>query len=305
MASPFEAKPITVLVVEAPGKKGLPAIMHILEQMEVGQVETTHAASLSQALEHLNIETFQVILLDLDLPDSQGLATLSQILARAPEVAVVVLSPNDDRQLSLHSLREGAQDFLIKREVNASHLRRAMLFAIERQRTRVMLQQMSFNDDLTGLLNRRGFLSLAQQQLKIAKRENWELVLLFADLDGLKNINDTFGHPEGDRALRAAGTILQDTFRTSDLVARLGGDEFVVLAINAPAAGVKAITSRLQKKIDFQNAQNRYYQLSLSFGIAQFDPRQETSLEEIILKADKALYENKRRKFEVGKDEVS
>ncbi|HJW91148.1 MAG TPA: GGDEF domain-containing response regulator [Anaerolineales bacterium] len=305
MASPFEAKPITVLVVEAPGKKGLPAIMHILEQMEVGQVETTHAASLSQALEHLNIETFQVILLDLDLPDSQGLATLSQILARAPEVAVVVLSPNDDRQLSLHSLREGAQDFLIKGEVNASHLRRAMLFAIERQRTRVMLQQMSFNDDLTGLLNRRGFLSLAQQQLKIAKRENWELVLLFADLDGLKNINDTFGHPEGDRALRAAGAILQDTFRTSDLVARLGGDEFVVLAINAPAAGVKAITSRLQKKIDFQNAQNRYYQLSLSFGIAQFDPRQETSLEEIILKADKALYENKRRKFEVGKDEVS
>ena len=141
--------------------------------------------------------------------------------------------------------------------------------------------------------------------MKIAKRENWELVLLFADLDGLKNINDTFGHPEGDRALRAAGTILQDTFRTSDLVARLGGDEFVVLAINAPAAGVKAITSRLQKKIDFQNAQNRYYQLSLSFGIAQFDPRQETSLEEIILKADKALYENKRRKFEVGKDEVS
>ena len=305
MASPFEAKPITVLVVEAPGKKGLPAIMHILEQMEVGQVETPHAASLSQALEHLNIETFQVILLDLVLPDSQGLATLSQILSRAPEVAVVVLSPNDDRQLSLHSLREGAQDFLIKGEVNASHLRRAMLFAIERQRTRVMLQQMSFNDELTGLLNRRGFLSLAQQQLKIAKRENWELVLLFADLDGLKNINDTFGHPEGDRALRAAGTILQDTFRTSDLVARLGGDEFVVLAINAPAAGVKAITSRLQKKIDFQNAQNRYYQLSLSFGIAQFDPRQETSLEEIILKADKALYENKRRKFEVGKDEVS
>ena len=305
MASPFEAKPITVLVVEAPGKKGLPAIMHILEQMEVGQVETPHAASLSQALEHLNIETFQVILLDLVLPDSQGLATLSQILSRAPEVAVVVLSPNDDRQLSLHSLREGAQDFLIKGEVNASHLRRAMLFAIERQRTRVMLQQMSFNDELTGLLNRRGFLSLAQQQLKIAKRENWELVLLFADLDGLKNINDTFGHPEGDRALRAAGTILQDTFRTSDLVARLGGDEFVVLAINAPAPGVKAITSRLQKNIDFQNAQNRYYQLSLSFGIAQFDPRQETSLEEIILKADKALYENKRRKFEVGKDEVS
>jgi diguanylate cyclase (GGDEF)-like protein len=149
---------------------------------------------------------------------------------------------------------------------------------------------------LTGLLNRRGFLSLAEQQLKIAQREVWELVLLFADLDGLKNINDNFGHPEGDRALRTVATILRETFRTSDLIARLGGDEFIVLAINAPAAGIQTMVARLQRNIERYNAQNQYYQLSLSYGVAQFDPHLETSLESLIFKADQALYEQKRNK---------
>ena len=90
----------------------------------------------------------------------------------------------------------------------------------------MLLQQLSYNDELTGLLNRRGFLSMAQQQLKIAQREDWQLVLLFADLDSLKNINDNFGHTEGDRALKNVAAVLKKTFRTSDLLARLGGDEW-------------------------------------------------------------------------------
>jgi diguanylate cyclase (GGDEF)-like protein len=137
---------------------------------------------------------------------------------------------------------------------------------------------------------------MAQQHLKLAQREAWQMVLLFADLDKLKDINDSFGHPEGDRALRAVANVLKETFRTSDLIARLGGDEFIVLAINAPEAGIQKMVSRLQKNIERFNQQNRYYQISLSYGVARFDPRNSTSLEEMILQADQALYEQKRNR---------
>jgi diguanylate cyclase (GGDEF)-like protein len=266
--------------------------------MNGGQFEPIQARSLREMWEQLEGNSFDAIVLDLSLPDSAGLDSFRQIAERVPDVPVVVVDWAENRSLALDVLREGAQDYLVKSEIDAGLLHRSLLFSIERHRTRVMLQQLTFNDELTGLLNRRGFLSLAKQQLKIAQRENWELVLLFADLDGLKKINDTFGHPEGDRALRSVANILNETFRNSDLIARLGGDEFVVLAINAPAPGVQAITSRLRENLARYNAQNRYYQLSLSYGVVQFDPRRESSLENVILKADKDYYENKRNKLQ-------
>jgi diguanylate cyclase (GGDEF)-like protein len=299
VAYPPVEKPIRVLVVEAADHEYSPILHEILEEVNAGQFEATRANDLNQALENLDRISFDVVLLDLRLPDSNGLDTYSQVSARAPDVPIVVADSFDNKPLALEILREGAQDYLIKGDTNANHLRRSLLYAIERHRARVVLQQLTFNDDLTGLLNRRGFLSLAQQQMKIAQRENWELIVLFADLDGLKNINDTFGHPEGDRALRAVAMILKETFRTSDLVARLGGDEFIVLAINAPAPGVKAITTRLEENVDRYNAHIRYYQLSLSFGVVQFDPQRDSALEDVIIKADKALYENKRRKLKL------
>jgi diguanylate cyclase (GGDEF)-like protein len=261
-----------------------------------GLFEARQVGSLSKAFNLLEAEPFHVILLDLQLPDSQGLSTFSQLHARAPDVPILVTSPQEDPQLALEVLREGAQDYLVKGETNPALLKRMILYAIERHRNRAMLQQLSYNDELTGLLNRRGFISMAQKHLKIAQREAWQMVLLFADLDKLKNINDSFGHPEGDRALRAVAGVLKETFRTSDLIARLGGDEFIVLAINAPEAGVKKMISRLQKNIERFNQQNRYYQISLSYGVARFDPSSSTSLEEMILQADQALYDQKRNR---------
>ena len=299
MADPSRAKPIRVLLAETAELGSAPVLLKTMGEMNDGQFEPVQVRTLGEVLEQLDGKPFDAIVLDLSLPDSAGLDSFRQAAERVPDVPVVVVDWTDNRSLALDVLREGAQDYLVKNEIDAHQLRRSLLYSIERHRTRVMLQQLTFNDDLTGLLNRRGFLSLAQQQLKIAQRENWELVLLFADLDGLKKINDTFGHPEGDRALMAVANILNETFRTSDLIARLGGDEFIVLAINAPAAGAKAITTRLGENLARYNAQNRYYQLSLSYGVVQFDPKRESSLENVILKADKALYENKRRKMEL------
>ena len=302
MSAPISSRPIKVLVVEENQPEYAPWFQVVSSGVNDGQFESERAGTLTIALGRLEKEPFDVILLDLALPDSVGVGTFSQICVRVPEVPIVVTSALENKKQAFEVLREGAQDYLVKGEVDVKVLRRALNYAIERHRSRVLLQQLSFNDELTGLLNRRGFLSMAQQQLKIAQREDWELVLLFADLDSLKNINDNFGHTEGDRALKSIAAVLNKTFRTSDLIARLGGDEFIVLALNAPAAGVQKMKTRLKSNLDRHNSQNRYYQLSLSIGIAQFDPSHETSLESMIVEADKALYENKRKKRLAGSD---
>ncbi len=219
-----------------------------------------------------------------------------KVYEQSPEVPVVVVSESEEKSLALEVIREGAQDYLVKRDLNEGSLERALLYAIERHRYRSMLKNLSLRDELTGLLNRRGFLSLASQHLKIAQRSNWWIMLLFADLDGLKEINDKFGHQEGDQALREVANILRRTFRAADIIARLGGDEFIVLALKVSKEGVNVISNRLYKNLRQSNEQNPSYQISLSFGVVQFDPQTKMSLEEMIAQVDKALYENKQRK---------
>jgi diguanylate cyclase (GGDEF)-like protein/PAS domain S-box-containing protein len=158
------------------------------------------------------------------------------------------------------------------------------------------LKNLSLTDDLTGLYNRRGFLTLAEQQMKHSNRSDERSVLVFADLDGLKQINDRFGHQEGSNAIVKAAQILKETFRESDIVARLGGDEFTVLATVASTDRADAIKKRLQQKIRGFNARHELdYDLSMSIGIAQLDPKTNLSIDELIRKADAAMYEHKQQ----------
>lgn len=157
------------------------------------------------------------------------------------------------------------------------------------------LMALSLTDDLTGLYNRRGFLALALQELKVAKRLNKGLFVLYADLDNLKWINDTYGHQEGDRALQETGRILRNSCRDSDIVARFGGDEFVVLQIEAAETGMELLAERLRKNLGRYNSEgNQGYTLSLSTGTAWCDPGTPCSIEELLVQADRSMYEQKR-----------
>jgi two-component system, cell cycle response regulator len=148
---------------------------------------------------------------------------------------------------------------------------------------------------LTGLYNRRGFLTLAEQQMKTASRFQRGLVLLFADLDRMKWINDNLGHPEGDRALTAIAGILKATFRESDIVARWGGDEFVVLAAETSEDSADMVTGRLVDHLAAANRPSqRGYQLSLSVGTARYDPGLPCSIDELLAHADQSMYAQKR-----------
>ena len=167
----------------------------------------------------------------------------------------------------------------------------------DRKRMEEEIFTLSITDQLTGLYNRRGFLSLTGHLLKLSERNKSELLLFFADLDLLKYINDTLGHEEGDKALIEAANIFKENFRTSDVIARLGGDEFAVLAIGINRTSPEVFTARLQQLIDIRNNQeNRKYKLSISIGCAYYDPESPCSIDDLIARADKLMYEQKQNK---------
>ncbi len=164
------------------------------------------------------------------------------------------------------------------------------------------LHTLSITDDLTGLYNRRGFFTLAEDCLMAAKRAEKKLMLLYADVDNLKEINDTLGHDEGDLLIKETGAILKSTYRTSDIIARIGGDEFVVFPIGTAEGHADLISSRLQEKIDrFNKKNNKKYELKISIGIATYDPESALSLNEILAQADDLMYEQKNSKKKGGK----
>jgi diguanylate cyclase (GGDEF)-like protein len=167
----------------------------------------------------------------------------------------------------------------------------------ERKRAEAALQSLSLIDELTGLYNRRGFLAVTEQHLESIRRSERVPVILYADLDGLKEINDSRGHHEGDRALITAAEIFKESFRSSDILARLGGDEFVVLATIGPDEEAESLTIRLQEQFRATNKRrSRPYDLSISVGLAHFDDQENHSIEELMARADQAMYEDKRRK---------
>jgi diguanylate cyclase (GGDEF)-like protein/PAS domain S-box-containing protein len=167
----------------------------------------------------------------------------------------------------------------------------------ERKRAEAAIHTLSLADELTGLCNRRGFLAFCKQYLNSLHRSNKGGVIVYADLDGLKKINDSFGHKEGDRALIKTAELLKETFRSADVLGRLGGDEFTALAAVEPEGGVEKLISRLEQKFANYNSMKLVpYKLSISIGVAQLDANGSETLEDLMALADLAMYENKRGK---------
>ena len=159
------------------------------------------------------------------------------------------------------------------------------------------LRDLSLRDELTDLLNRRGFMTLAEHELRLAKRTKTPLLLFYLDVDNMKYINDTWGHTEGDKALAELTRVLKTTFRDADIIARVGGDEFVVLEIDAALKDVETFTRRLAERLGWRDARkSQPYDIALSIGFAAFDPLEPVTLEELMQTADHVMYEQKKSK---------
>lgn len=171
----------------------------------------------------------------------------------------------------------------------------------EQSRIFAELQSLALTDDLTGLYNRRGFLVLGLQLLKMARRNGQAALLFFFDVDHFKQINDRYGHGVGDQCLVSCSRALRETFRGSDVVARFGGDEFVVLALEVNGHDERAVTVRLQNAIQGENAKRCAHELSISTGIARFERNMPPSMTELLIAADADMYRHKIRIIETAR----
>ena len=278
----------------------------LIQELLADQPESfslVHAESLSFACDRLSKGDIDVVLLDLGLPVSMGIATFNRLHELFPDVPVVVISGLNDDQTALAAVNKGAQDYLTKGELGSTLLKRTIRHAIERNRLRIELRNASLEDPLTGLYNRRGLDLLAGQQLKAASRTPQNLNLVFVDMDNLKRINDTLGHHVGDQALTELAGALRKACRASDIVARLGGDEFAVLLYCEGDYCGRKICDRLQEELDASNREGAHpYRLEFSVGIVTYNPSSPCTLDDLLAEADRLMYEDKKRKKSAGNE---
>jgi diguanylate cyclase (GGDEF)-like protein len=192
------------------------------------------------------------------------------------------------RNAELNSLNEHLEELVDERTVKLT------AEIMERERLQNELHALSLRDELTGLLNRRGFMTLAEQHWRLALRTHQKFALLFTDLDYLKRINDTLGHAQGDTALRDMAHALEKTFRESDIIARMGGDEFTVLFTDHTRDSIQTVLARLQENLNRVNETHNYI-LSASMGLAQFDPDHPASIADLLKQADAEMYAQKQQ----------
>ncbi len=263
------------------------------EQARSRRLRTADITAAVRSRTHIRWQAPECGILSLDqckpnLEDSVDDMLSSALLAQDKELAGI-LQEVDRFSKSLMSEAQDNQAF-------SNTLQRAVLCAVKQSLLDRELRSLALTDDLTCLYNRRAFLALAGQQLRVARRNAQGLLVFFADVNGLKEINDTYGHREGDLALIRTADALEKTFRNSDVIARLGGDEFAVLALEASCENRETILRRLEKSLNGSSTEESRYVLSLSIGMARFDPKHPVSLGKLIASADEAMYEEKKNR---------
>lgn len=284
---------IKVLIVE-----DMLMIAKITEQMlkkaPSNRYESAHRAKLSDAITALKSEDFDIVLLDLNLPDSRELDTLAKVVETAPEVPIIVLTANNSDEMGLRGVQLGAQDFLLKGDFNYLTLDRAIMYSIERHRLQRTIRQLAVLDELTGLYNRRGFNTLHPDVIQKVKNSDLRGFLCYFDLDRFKHINDELGHATGDEALKEFAANLRSVFRKDVLLSRLGGDEFVAMGVEAQPGQVDQSLQSLEIVLSVRNArETSQFSLESSSGVAYFDRNGPHAIEELSAQADAALYRNK------------
>ncbi len=268
-----------------------------LTESDRGDFELDHAGSLKEGVMRLNSAGRDVILLDLRLPDARGAEAFDAVYRRWAEVPILLLIDLADEALALDLIKRGAQEYLFRGDLDGNLLVRCIRHAMERHRLIRQLQALSLVDDLTGLHNRRGFLSLAYQQQRHADRTGRPFYVLFVDLDDMKWINDKLGHQMGDQALMDMASVLEGTFRDSDIIARVGGDEFVALLPDVEELDIEALQARLEQNLRKHSLEkDRPYELRASVGVTMYEPRTATSIDDLIDRADKLMYRHKRKR---------
>jgi len=272
-------------------------LQYTLQHIEGQTFSIQHVKCLEEAQQKLETGyQADIILLDLSLPDSQGIETVTAIINLAPHTPIIVMSGNQDPSIVQEAVKIGAQDFLIKGENDSRFLDKTIRYAIERKSAESRLTYLAHYDSLTGLANRALFDDNLRQALARSRRKEALLGLLFIDLDRFKMINDTLGHDAGDELLRNVAQRIKNVIREGDFAARLGGDEFTVIIEGITAISNAGIVAQkiLQAMAAPFTLNGKKVIVSSSIGVATY-PTAGNSNEELIKNADIAMYRAKNR----------
>lgn len=288
----MSSKSTQIFLLAGAGRKDPRHLQKTIPGEHFVECDPVHIGHLKETLRHSKGGDPDLILLD----DGSSAAILAKTLSRVRKIASglpVLVLPKEWNALGSPALPDASksQSRMIE---NHRRLTRFLRNGWRRTQMQTELTRLALCDDLTGLYNRRGFLILGSQALKMAFKRKKNLLLFFADLDNLKKINDQFGHQEGDRALSKVAEIFRKTFRTTDITARFGGDEFAALVIEDSEQTTRTISRRLRRNLADCAAKERSYLLSFSVGTAQCLSSGRPSLQRLLATADHSLYEQKR-----------
>ena len=257
---------------------------------------------LSMGIEYINNnEGLDVILLDLLLPDSQGMDTLSRIQSVTQDIPVIVLSNHDDESFAVKTVQMGAQDYLVKERVDRNVLARAIRYAIERhqmikklEQAQGELQKIARYDSLTGLSNRNFFYEQLDNLIERVRRENKLMAVMFLDLDNFKPVNDEHGHSVGDLLLQSVAKRITSCLRKNDIAARLGGDEFIIAYDTSGNEESLAIAAQriIEVISDVYILSGQELKISASIGVSVY-PKDGVDMDVLIKNADTAMYSTK------------
>jgi diguanylate cyclase (GGDEF)-like protein len=298
------ARPVRALVVESDSRAAL-LILEMLRATWSAGLVAAHVERLVDATQELLEHTPDALLLGLPLTDGDHIAATQHLRTAAPEVPIIVLFDHPDEDASLAAIEAGAQDCLVKDQLDPGLLRRALRYAIGRKRTEIHLTHQALHDPLTGLPNRTLFLDRLGVALDRSRRSGGAVAVLFLDVDNFKQINDSLGHAAGDAVLAELAERMRTMLRPMDTVARFGGDEFTFLFEGlasereavAIAERISGATSR-PLRVDGQETSAA---VTVSIGIAMVDDPA-VPADTVIREADAAMYrakEHGRSRFEL------
>jgi len=297
----MEAKPLTILVIDDdPGDvELLRRYLERIPEFVITCVACTTAEEGQAALQHQAID---LIFLDYLLGARTGLDLIPALRQDQERRPVIILTGQGDERIAAATMRAGADDYVVKEDLNADTLRRSLSFVLERvesERKRAQMEaeliRLARLDELTGLCNRRYLLERLIQEILRAKRYGPPLCLMMLDLDHFKSINDTYGHLVGDQVLAGVARLLSDTIRATDIAGRYGGEEFCLILTETSLDGGRLLAERLRQRIAakaFHADDGTTFQVTCSIGMAQYTPAI-TEPRTLLALADRALYKAK------------
>lgn len=271
-----------------------PELERMIEEGFATPLEIVRAATEDHAFDLARIETFDVMLMNIAQPTSSVLDSIHRLRQLSPRSAVLVVSEAADDSLALQAVHHGAQDYVVRHQLNSHALARAIRYGLERHRAQVQVAYRAQYDHLTGLANRSVFFERLNFALARCNRNQSAIALLFLDLDHFKTINDTGGHEQGDTVLRTVGQRLRQCIREVDTGVRMGGDEFAILLEHiASVDDVRAVAQRILTQIAQPIVlDHRSFIVTGSMGITIY-PWDCANARELLKHSDSAMYRAK------------